>query len=225
MIVSRKSPSFLTSLSPLFLDGSQLEQVKSFTYLGIIITSNLSWSPHIQSVRSKARQTIGIIYCNFYKHASPHTLLTLYRYFPYRACSSVWDPPVSSTNAEILEKTQHFALKMCSHNWDKDYSSLLSTFNFPTLLTLHSISKLCLLYKITNSLLYFLSNIFICKPLPSHASCHFDPLAFTIHFSHSSASQNSFVPSVLSLWNSLPYHVKSSPSLKTFKSKVNMLFY
>ena len=53
MIVSRKSSSFLTSLSPLFLDGSQLEQVNLFKYLGIIITSNLSWSPHIHFVCSK----------------------------------------------------------------------------------------------------------------------------------------------------------------------------
>ena len=87
MIVSRKSPSFLTSLSPLFLDGSQLEQVNSIKYLGIIITSNLAWSPNIQSVHSKACQTIEIIYRSFYKHASPHTLLTLYHslvipYFP-----------------------------------------------------------------------------------------------------------------------------------------------
>ena len=219
---------FSNLLSPLFLGGSQLEQVKSFKYLGIIITSNLSWSPHIQSVHSKAHQTIGIIYRNFYKHSSPHTLLTLYHslvipYFSY--CSSVWDTPVSSTNAEILKKTQHFALKMCSHKWDKDYSSLLSTFNLPTLSTRCSISKLCLLYKITNDLLYFLSHIFIRNPLPSYASHHFEPLTFIIPFSHSSASQNSFVNSVNSLWNSLPYHVKSSSSLNTFKSKVNMLLY
>ena len=135
---SRKSPSFLTSLSPLFLNGSQLGQVNSFKYLGIIITSNLSWSPHIQFVCSKTHQAIGTICHNFYKHASPHSLLTLYQslvipYFSY--CSSVWDPPVSSTNAEIIEKTQHFALKLCSHKWDNDYSSLLSTFNFLTLST------------------------------------------------------------------------------------------
>ena len=125
---------------------------------------------------------------------------------------------VSSTNSEILEKTQHFALKMCSHKWDNDYSSLLSTFNLPTLSIRRSISKLCLLYKITNNLLYFPSDMFIRKPLPSYASRHFDPLTFTIPFSHSSASQNSFVPSVLSLWNPLPSHVKSSSSLITFKS-------
>ena len=107
MIISRKSPSFLTSLSPLVLNGSQLEQVNSFKYLGVIITSNLSWTSHIQYVHSTARQTIGIIYHNFYKHASPRTLLTLYRslvilYFSY--CSFVWDPLVSSTNSDILVK-------------------------------------------------------------------------------------------------------------------------
>ena len=98
-------------------------------------------------------------------------------------------------------------------------------FNLPTLSTRHSISKLCLIYKITNNLLYFPSDSFICKRLTSYASHHFDPFIFTIPFSHSSASQNSFVPSVLSLWNSLPYHVKSSSSLITFIFKVNMLLY
>ena len=87
---------------------------------------------------SKFRQTIETIYSNFYKHASSHTLFTLYHtliisYFSY--CSSVWDPPVSSTNAEILEKTQHFVLKMCFHKWDNDYSSLLLAFNLPTIST------------------------------------------------------------------------------------------
>ena len=117
-------------------------------YLGVIITSNLSWSSHLQSVwPKKACQTIGIIYHNFYKHTSPHTLLTMYRSVSCHSLfSSVWDPSTSFTNSEILEKTQHFALKMCSHKWDNDYSSLLSTFNLPTLSTRCSISKLCLLY-------------------------------------------------------------------------------
>ena len=91
---------------------------------------------------------------------------------------------------KFSRKPKNFALKMCSHKWDNDYSSLLSTFNLPTLSTRRSISKLCLHYKITNNLLYFPSDIFIRKPLPSYASHHFDPLTFTIPFSRSSASQN-----------------------------------
>ena len=123
-------------LSLLFLNGSQLKHVNSFKYLGVIITSNLSCSSHIQSVSSKAHQTIGIIYRNFYKHiASPHTLLSLYcslviLYFTY--CSFVLDPPVSSSNSEILEKTQHFALKMRFHKWD---SAQILTFQPSQLVT------------------------------------------------------------------------------------------
>ena len=104
-------------------------------------------------------------------------------------CSSVCDPPVSSTTAEILEKTQHIVLKMCSHKWENDYSFLISMFNLPILSICRSISKLCLVYKITNNLLYFPSDIFIHKPLASYATPHFDPLTFTIPFCHSSASQ------------------------------------
>ena len=111
------------------------------------------------------------------------------------------------------------------HKWNSDYSFLLSTFNLLSLSTCCSISKLCLLYKITNNILYFPSDIFIHKSPPSHSSYHFDSLTFTITFSSSSASQNLFVSSILSLWNSLPYHVKSNSSLITFKSKVNMLIY
>ena len=125
MIVSRKSPSFLTSLSSLFLDSSQLERVNSIKYIGIIITSNLSWSfftsnmsagiiitsnlswsLHIQYVHTKAHQTIRIIYHNFYKHASTHTLLSL--------CTHGTHPYLPL----ILKfsRKPNTALKMCSHN-------------------------------------------------------------------------------------------------------------
>ena len=103
----------------------------------------------------------------------------------------LWDTPVSSTNSEILEKLNTL---LC----DSDYSSLLSTLNLRPLSSCCSISKLCLLYKIINNLLYFPSHIFIYKSLPNHASRHFDPLTFTMPFSCSSASKISFVPSILS---------------------------
>ena len=74
-----------------------------------LLTSNLSALKLIKPLGSSTVTS---------NHASPHTLLSMYHslvipYFSY--CSSVWDPPVSSTNSEILEKTQHFALIMCSH--------------------------------------------------------------------------------------------------------------
>ena len=46
-------------------------------------------------------------------------------------CPSIWDPLPSSINAQSLEKVQFFALKMCSHCWDSNYTSLLSSFQVP----------------------------------------------------------------------------------------------
>ena len=221
MIVSCKPPSFLTSLSPLFLDSSQLERVNSFKYIGIIITSNLSWSHftsnmsagiiitsnlswslHIQYVHTKARQTIGIIYHNFYKHASPHTLISL--------CIALLSFAISPTvplfgNHPYLPLMLKFsrkpntALKMCSHNGTMithlfsqlltfrpsqlvtlfsnyvfSIKSLTISSTFPPLFSFTSLSQVMSLITLILSLLLFL-------------------------FSHSSASQNSFVPSVLSL--------------------------
>ena len=123
-------------------------------------------------------------------HTSPQTLFILYHclVIPYfTSCFSVWDTLVSSINSENLEKTEHFALKMCSRKWDSDYLSLLSTFNLPSLSTCCSISKSCLLYKITNKLLYFLSGTYINKFPPNYGSHYFHSFTFSIPFSCSSA--------------------------------------
>ena len=75
MIISYKSLSlFSDSLSPLSLNGFQLKRINSINYFGIIISSSLSLSSHVQSVCSKVRHNIGIIYHNFYQHASLQTL-------------------------------------------------------------------------------------------------------------------------------------------------------
>ena len=78
MIVSRKSASFSLSLTPLYVDHSRLELVNSVKYLGVIISSNLSWSAHIRSVCSKSRQLIGVIFRHFYRSSSPQSLLKMY---------------------------------------------------------------------------------------------------------------------------------------------------
>ena len=78
MIVTR-NPSSFPSLPSLFLNGVPLEHIKSFKYIGIVLTHNLLRSPHKQAISSKARKLTGLIYHKFYKHLSPHYLLNLYK--------------------------------------------------------------------------------------------------------------------------------------------------
>ena len=77
MIVSRKAnPSSPARLS---LGNSNLEKVECFKYLGLLLSSNLSFSQHIASICTKARRITGLLYRRFYHNANSNTLLQLYR--------------------------------------------------------------------------------------------------------------------------------------------------
>ena len=78
MVISRKrSPH--QPVTPLTVDNLPIEQVQSYRrYLGIWLTSTLTWSVQIESVCQRARRQIGIIYRKFYGHSNRSTLLQLY---------------------------------------------------------------------------------------------------------------------------------------------------
>ena len=60
--------------------ASRWQQVDSVTYLGVHLTSDLSWASHIDAVCSRARKQLGLLYCNFYL-AGPKVLTQLYKIF------------------------------------------------------------------------------------------------------------------------------------------------
>jgi len=46
----------------LILGGITLEQVESYRYLGVMVSSRLTWSDHIKHVCAKARKLVGMLY-------------------------------------------------------------------------------------------------------------------------------------------------------------------
>ena len=74
MFISRKRAHSLTPPS-LYVDGTALLQVSEYKYLGVVITSNLSWRPHITNMCNKTRKLIGLLYRRFYQSSNPTTLL------------------------------------------------------------------------------------------------------------------------------------------------------
>ena len=69
--------------------------VESYKYLGLLLSSNMSWSAHIESVCRKARQILGLLYRRFYSSADSDAIKQLYlslvRPHLEYACQ-VWDP-------------------------------------------------------------------------------------------------------------------------------------
>ena len=48
------------------LEGTDLENVESIKYLGVIITSDLRWNTHVSNVYTKANRTLGFLRRNLY---------------------------------------------------------------------------------------------------------------------------------------------------------------
>ena len=134
MLISRKRTHCLP-VTPLHLNGTTLETVSTFKYLGVLVSSCLQWSPHIQGVCSKALKIIGLLYRRYYQHSDPSTLLHLYfslvrPHTEYAA--QVWDPHLYK-DISSLENIQKFALRVCCKNWNMGYSELLDLCKVPSL--------------------------------------------------------------------------------------------
>ncbi len=210
-----------TNFPTIFLEGTALEQVATFKYLGVILSSDLSWTPQVDSVCTKARKVLGLLYRRFHNNAGCDTLLEMYTtlirpHLEYAA--PVWNPYTAS-NINKLEDTQKFALRICSKQWNLGYQELLDLTCLPTLENRCLYFKMCTLYKIVYNLIYFPPDVIT----PKLNSTALLPL---LHqpFSRTTAHQSSFVPSSVSLWNNLPHNALLSTSVPSFKSSVHPLF-
>ena len=68
--------------------------------------------------------------------------------------SVVWSPHLEK-DKKMLEDVQKFGLRMSTKHWDLEYSILLHELNLESLERHRGIARLCLLYKIINSICYF----------------------------------------------------------------------
>ena len=216
MVISRKRSNLIPS-PPLYLNGSQLDQVKSYKYLGVTITSNLSWLPHITSLCNKTRRLVGMVYRKFYQHSDSRTLLKLYLSIirPHiEYASPVWDP-YHKTEIEAIESVQKFALKMCLKSWSSNYEQLLLEARLPTLKVRSELS-LGHLYKIINKLTYYPEPPIIQRKIP-YRNRGINANTVCIPHATTTAYQQSFYPKTLTMWNSLPEGVTSCTSITGFK--------
>ena len=221
MIVSRKRAPLLPEFT-LMLNGQALEQVDVYKYLGVLLSRDLSWSPHVDAVCAKARKILGLLYRRFYQFCNSDVLQQLYislvkPHLEY-ACH-VWAPHTSKDITE-LENVQKIACKMATREWSgMQYEQLLSTTNLPSLERRRTEQRLCHLFNIVHKLVYFSTNVIVPREEPLNFynlrsfnnSCLYQPFARTDSFYYS------FVPYTVSLWNKLPETIVSSTTLPTFK--------
>ena len=189
---SRRQP--VPAPAYLSLNGSLLEIVDSVKYLGLSISSDLSWT---NVITSKARKLVGLLFRQFYRCADTDIIRKLYitivrPHLEY--ASQVWDPYLLK-DQQTLESVQKFACQVCLKRWDLNYSTMLADLNIPTLAARRKQLKLCTLYNYVHGLSVAPIET-LSRRVPLVSSRHVHDLTFVTHFQ----AHCTVVFKLISLW-------------------------
>lgn len=153
-------------------------RTSSYKYLGVHITSSLSWTTHIQTICSKASRTLGFLRRNL-KSASPEVKKLAYITFvrpKLEYASSVWHPSQSYLISD-LEAIQNRAARFITSQYSRNTSVTLlkRSLGLQTLATRRVISRLCLFH----SFFYRSPRHLLLQPPPRTSSRlnHSNPIA------------------------------------------------
>jgi hypothetical protein len=225
MHISRKRAPARTQYS---INENILEQVSTFKDLGVLISNNLSWSKHIESIVSKANKTLGLIkrICKEVKNTNTRRILYCALVRPKLECaSSVWSP-YTIKNRLLIENVQRRATKFILNYPDNmSYVDRLQNTNLLPLDFRRDISDLILLFKSKHHLITMDINKHLCTYNPGYQSRNYDENNFHLIIKHNQKYfQNSYFIRSEKLWNSLPTEIKKSSSLCSFKTCLNNLY-
>ncbi len=223
LITKRRSNSILPP--PLVLDNNVLQQVYTYRYLGVTLSSDLSWRPHITAVCKKTKRLVGLVHRRFSAHASPDALVLLYKSFvrPHLEYASAAWSPYHKGEIKQLESIQKFALKVCLKAWNNSvsYDSMLEMSGLRSLECRRKIARVCHLFKVIFELTHFPNND-IHPRVTTHHTRNLTKHSLDPIVSRTYLYKNSFVPATIELWNNVVMQVEMEEceSLRTFKFQI-----
>ena len=140
------------------MDDTPLDQVKSTTFLGVIINDNLTWEDHKQLIYNKICKTLGLLYkCK--KVMTENECIKMYKTFvePYFFYGiEVWGHTIRSEN-DILVKLQSKIIRIifgCARTQDA-WNHCNDRINSVTTIYNNVIKKLCMKHHFGMLPLYF----------------------------------------------------------------------
>lgn len=207
------------------INAVPIASVSCYKYLGVHLTSSLSWITHIDSICSTASRTLGYLRRNL-KCASPDVKKLAFITFvrpKLEYASAIWHPSQAYLTTK-LESIQNRAARFISSQYSHKTSvtELKHSLSLPTLESRRLITRLCLLHR------------FYYHPRSRHQllqSAH--RTSSRINHSRPIARINgrttafitSFFPNAIALWNALPDDSASCADRETFRAKLNEHFF
>ncbi len=198
------------------LCGQVLKTVPTNPYLGVELSSDLTFKAHIQKICAKSSRTLGFLCRNL--RGCPQELRELAYNSMCRStleyASQIWDPYLVEEIKKI-EKIQRRAARFVKQDFRQKSSvtKMMQDLKWESLESRRRQSRLALLYQIINQEI----------AVPFEDNPHLQPgcRGKFVHQDHKyRAFKESFYPRTIRDWNKLPESTKDSPSLATFKDRL-----
>ena len=139
--------------TPYTLCNHVLEVHTTNPYLGVLLSDDGKWGPHINTICNKANSTLGFLRRNLYN--CPQQLKdTAYKALvrsKLEYASSVWNPHLAK-DIKLLERIQHRAARFVCRNydWNNSVTDMLKNLKWDTLEQRRIDNSLFMLFKIVN---------------------------------------------------------------------------
>lgn len=198
-----------------------LQTEDSTKYLGVTLTSSLSWTPHIENISGKANRTLGFIRRNLWR-APKKIKETAYNTMvrpQLEYCSSVWDPHTKSDIYQI-ERVQRRAARFVQHNYHNTSSvtTMLNNLGWESLEYRRHRQRLVFMYKIVHAEVAIPASQYLIPVTRALRGQH--QYTFTRPITSKDYYKYSYFPRTIAQWNWLPAYIVQSPSSSSFSENL-----
>ena len=225
------------------INGHILKHTPQEKYLGIILSDDLKWTPHINSTTKKANAVLGLLRRNlqFCPEQCKRTAYIALTRSILEYGAGVWDPYLQKDIVN-LERVQRRALRFITGDYrSRDpgcITNMRQRLNLPTLASRRQVLKLSSFFKVVEGLVPGLPiDNFLVKARPKrnikikqykdHQTQNIlerqvvnHDKGFKIHHCNTEQLKHSYFVSTPLAWNHLPPEVIQSPSPEVFRNKI-----
>jgi ribonuclease P/MRP protein subunit RPP40 len=211
------------NLIPIIFNNTTVQEVQSYTNLGLTLNNKFTWEDHITRIASKASKRVNII--NRFRLLLPrHTLIRTYLSMirPVLEYANIIYDNTTFERKQQLEQIQRKAGLICTGAYrHTEHRTLLQELCWETLSLRRKNNKLIQYYKITHGL----TPDYLTQEIPSTISRLTTYRLRNRHLlreqrTRLSSNYNSYFPSTTRLWNKLPITTKNLPTISSFKYKL-----
>ena len=202
------------------IKGVQIQQVDHHPYLGVELTSDLTWKTHISNITSKANRILNLLRRHLYgcnQEVKSRAFTSLVRpHLEYS--SSVWDPYFKQ-DISAIEKVQRKGARFITGNYSHrdSVTSMLDTLHWPPLQDRRKVRRLTHLYKAVNNLSPVEIPDYV---IPSSGRTRRHDLAYVQLRTNYEHYRNSFLPKTTREWNALPPDLVHALSVDDFQARL-----